>query len=268
MGRVPAGERRFCRITLRTWEKLKSWQIESSTGHQPVSQPETRHYKQAVLAASPWLFQTLSVISAAIRLLPQLRDFKFTLLPAIAGIPRRSHSTTSWDSMVWRGTTMITVEPVMGDITSRCSQIRFQPSDQSFKFRVLPSGMSRPRRSMGRLFPYPVGKAHNKCPSSSLCSALHNMSTCKTTNCDTKTSNMSLKQPGNLSAGWAALGGRALAHHMPVALPPFLLPPSPTPCLAKDVGLVNQQVFSSQGSEIVGASGFGSEIYCSLVCNI
>ena len=76
------------------------------------------------------------------------------------------------------------------------SSFKFQVS--SFKFRVLPAGMSRPRRSMGKLFPYPVGKAHIKCPSSSLCSALHNMSTCKTTNCDTRTSSMSLKQPGNL----------------------------------------------------------------------
>ena len=229
MGRVPAGERRFLRITLRTWGKLKSWQIGSSTP------PTCESARNSTLQTSSFGRLAMAVSNSVgdicgNTITTPAEGFQVTLLPSIAGIPRRSHSTTSWDSMVWRGTTMITVEPVMGDITSRCSQIRFQPSDQSFKFRVLPSGMSRPRRSMGRLFPYPVGKAHNKCPSSSLCSALHNMSTCKTTNCGTKTSNMSLKQPGNLSAGWAALGGRALAHHMPVALPPFLLPPSPTPC--------------------------------------
>ena len=41
---------------------------------------------------------------------------------------------------------------------------------------------------------------------------------------------MLLKQPGNLWAGREALGGRAVAHRTLVALPPFLLPPSPTPC--------------------------------------
>ena len=154
---------------------------------QPVSQPNTQHCTQEVLAAMPWLLQNPSKKSATIGehiLAILLKHFMFTWLPAMAGMPRRPHSDTNWASIVWRGTTIMTVEPETGGTTGQCPPNYHKVPT----FGHLPSGMRRPSRIIGRLFPYPVGRAHIRCPSSLTSSAIASMSTCNTTSCDSKPS--------------------------------------------------------------------------------
>ena len=70
------------------------------------------------------------------------------------------------------------------------------------------------------------------CPSSSLSSALHKISTCKITNSHTQGPPEWCKSNLEISEliGKLWVGGWAWAHHILAAQPPFSLPPSQSPC--------------------------------------
>ena len=96
----------------KIWKSDKLEPSLSTSGSAKNSTLHTRSFGLLAIAASKSFGKICDNLDVNFF---QLKYFKLTWLPAMAGMPRRSHSKTNCASMVWRGTTMMTVEPVLSN---------------------------------------------------------------------------------------------------------------------------------------------------------